>query len=93
MTVKKPLYQLLIDPFVRELRVLTGLTQEQFAAQLGVTYSSVSRWERGRGIPSPLAMQKIEKMVQQMGERGKELLEKYLAESVRSHNRNEASCY
>ncbi len=44
MTVKKPLYQLQIDQFVRELRVLTGLTQEQFAAQLGVTYSSVSRW-------------------------------------------------
>lgn len=62
MTVKKPLYQLQIDQFVRELRVLTGLTQEQFAAQLGVTYSFVSRWERGRGIPSPLAMQKIEGM-------------------------------
>ena len=62
MIVKKLLYQLQIDQFVRELRVLTGLTQEQFAAHLGVTYSSVSRWERGRGIPSPLAMQKIKGM-------------------------------
>ena len=62
MPVKKSLNQLQITPFVRELRVLTDLTQEQFAAKLGVTYSSVSRWERGRGIPSPLAMQKIEGM-------------------------------
>lgn len=77
MPVKKSLNQLQITPFVRELRVLTDLTQEQFAAKLGVTYSSVSRWERGRGIPSPLAMQKIEGMLQQIGDRGKELLEKY----------------
>jgi transcriptional regulator with XRE-family HTH domain len=80
MPVKKPLNQLQIDQFIRELRLLTGLTQEQFAAQLGMTYSSVSRWERGRGIPSPLAVQKIEGMLQQMGDRGQELLQKYLAE-------------
>jgi transcriptional regulator with XRE-family HTH domain len=54
------------------------LTQEQFAAGLGVAYSSVSRWETGRGIPSPLAMQKIEGMLQQMGDRAQELLERYL---------------
>ena len=77
MAVKKRINQLQIAQFVRELRILAGLTQEQFAAKLGVTFSSVSRWERGRGIPSPLAMQKIEEMVQQMGDRGKELLEKY----------------
>ncbi len=77
MAVKISLNQLQIAQFVRELKVLTGLTQEQFAARLGVTYSSVSRWERGRGIPSPLAIQKIEGMLQQMGERGKELLKKH----------------
>ncbi|MDZ4870748.1 MAG: hypothetical protein CLLPBCKN_000136 [Chroococcidiopsis cubana SAG 39.79] len=79
MSVQKLLNQLQISQFVRELRALTGLTQEQFAARLGVTYSSVSRWERGRGIPSPLAVQKIEGMLQQMGDRGQELLAKYLA--------------
>lgn len=66
-----------IGKLIHELRLLTGLTQEQFAARLGVTYSSVSRWERGLSIPSPLAMQKIEEMLGQMGERGEELLEKY----------------
>jgi transcriptional regulator with XRE-family HTH domain len=78
MLAKKPLSRLQIAQFVREVRVLTGLTQEQFAARLGVAYSSVSRWETGRGIPSPLAMQKIEGMLQQMGDRAQELLERYL---------------
>lgn len=77
MAVKKRINQLQIAQFVRELRILAGLTQEQFAAELGVTFSSVSRWERGRGIPSSLAMQKIEGMIEQMGNRGKELLKKY----------------
>lgn len=77
MTVKKRINQLQIAQFIRELRILTGLTQEQFAARLGVTYSSVSRWERGRGIPSPLAMQKIEGILKQFGDRGKELFERY----------------
>lgn len=79
MAVKKRINQLQITQFIRELRILTGLTQEQFAARLGVTYSSVSRWERGRGIPSPLAMQKIEGILEQSGDRGKELLERYSA--------------
>lgn len=77
MAVKKRINQLQIAQFVRELRILAGLTQEQFAAELGVTFSSVSRWERGRGIRSPLAMQKIEGMTEQMSDRGKELLKKY----------------
>lgn len=87
MFVAKPLYQVQVNQFIRELRGLTDLTQEQFAAWLGVTYFSVSRWERGRGIPSPLAVQKIEGMLQQMGVseayrryRAHELLQKYLAQ-------------
>jgi transcriptional regulator with XRE-family HTH domain len=33
---------------IREFRLLTGLTQEQFGAYLGVTYGTVNRWENGR---------------------------------------------
>lgn len=36
-----------VGKLVLELRILMGLTQEQFAAHLGVTLSSISRWERG----------------------------------------------
>jgi putative transcriptional regulator len=33
---------------VRELRERAGLTQEQFAARLGVTFPTINRWENGR---------------------------------------------
>ena len=76
MKVKRPLVmkQPQISNLVRELRLETGLTQEQFAAELGVTYSSMNRWVNGRSKPSPLAMQKIEGMLRQMGTRGQEIL-------------------
>jgi len=47
---------------VRDLRAKLGLTQEQFAAKVGVTFSTVNRWENGRGKPSPLAVRRIEEL-------------------------------
>ena len=49
---------------VRDLRARLGLTREQFAAKVGVTWSTVNRWENGRGRPSPLALQHIEELLQ-----------------------------
>jgi len=63
-----------IPRFVRELRKRTGLTQEKFAAKLGVTFPTINRWENGRARPSPLAMQKIEELLYNMGDRGADLL-------------------
>ncbi|MHC4587166.1 MAG: helix-turn-helix domain-containing protein [Planctomycetota bacterium] len=51
-----------ISQIVRELRVALGLTQEQFAAKIGVTVSTVNRWENDKGKPSPLAMLRIKKL-------------------------------
>jgi len=48
---------------VRELRQLLGYPQEQFAAVLGVSFSPLNRWEKGRMPPSPLALQQIERVV------------------------------
>ena len=47
---------------IRELRTDLGLTQEQFAAKLGVTYSTINRWENKKGNLSPLAMLQVEKV-------------------------------
>ena len=47
---------------IRDLRTKWGLSQEQFAAKVGVTFSTVNRWENGRGTPSPLAMRRIEEL-------------------------------
>lgn len=51
-----------VAKMIRELRAKLGLTQEQFAAEVGVTWSTVNRWENGRGKPSPLAMRQIEEL-------------------------------
>jgi transcriptional regulator with XRE-family HTH domain len=80
MTSTKPLAmsQPEVAQFVRELRLLTGLTQEQFATSLGVTYPTISRWENGRTTPSPLAMEKLQALLQGMGDRTNDLSAKYL---------------
>jgi putative transcriptional regulator len=59
-----------IGGLIREFRLLTGLTQEQFAAYLGVTYGTVNRWENGRSQPSLIAMQLIQQKLKEMGEQG-----------------------
>ena len=71
-----------IPRLVRELRERTGLTQEKFAARLGVTFPTINRWENGRARPSPLAMEKIEALLRSMGERGKDLLQEFLPDKA-----------
>jgi len=49
---------------VRRMRKAMGLTQEQFAAKIGVTVSTVNRWEKGRSKPQPF----IQKVLRQLAE-------------------------
>ena len=65
---------------VKSLRELLGLSQEKLAAKLGVTFSSVNRWENGHTKPSPLAMKLIETIVLELGAKGKELHDEYFAD-------------
>ncbi|HOV86248.1 MAG TPA: helix-turn-helix transcriptional regulator [Syntrophobacteraceae bacterium] len=58
---------------VRELRKLTGLTQEKFSARLGVTFPTINRWENERAKPSPLALEKIESLLRSFGDKGEAL--------------------
>ncbi|MCP4260971.1 MAG: helix-turn-helix transcriptional regulator [Planctomycetes bacterium] len=51
-----------ISKMIRKLRTTIGLTQEKFAAKIGVTVSTVNRWENDKDKPSPLAMLRIEKL-------------------------------
>ena len=53
MTEKSP------AELVKSIREAMGLTQEQFAAQFGVTVATINRWENGRAIPQPLAMKNL----------------------------------
>jgi putative transcriptional regulator len=49
---------------IRQCRVLKGWTQEQLARNIGVSLNTVQRWESGRTIPSPLAMEKLQKVLE-----------------------------
>jgi putative transcriptional regulator len=64
----------------RLVRELTGLTQEKFAAKLGVTFPTINRWENSRSKPSPLALKQIEDLLRGLGERGKDLLQEFFPE-------------
>lgn len=44
---------------IRELRKLSGLSQESFAARLGVTKETVCRWERGRCAVKPRMLERM----------------------------------
>lgn len=67
-----------IPRLVRKLRERTGLTQEKFAAKLGVTCPTINRWENGRAKPSPLALKQIEDLLRDLGEKGRDLLKELL---------------
>jgi len=44
---------------VKELRERLGLSQDKFAALLGVAPYTVRRWESGKSQPSPLALKQL----------------------------------
>lgn len=69
-----------IAALVCELRQRVGLSQEKFAAKLGVTFSTVSRWERQKAMPSPMAFSRMRELLEKMGDRGQDLLTKYFPE-------------
>jgi len=45
---------------IKELRRLSGLSQEDFARELGISFATVNRWENGRAAPSRLALRLLE---------------------------------
>ena len=47
---------------VRQLRLALDMTQEELASVLGVSLSTVCRWEQNRSSPSKLAMAALKKL-------------------------------
>lgn len=44
---------------IARIRIERGMTQQELAEKIGVTYSNVSRWERGEVSPTIKSMLKI----------------------------------
>lgn len=49
---------------VRDLRNLLEMTQEDFAHAIGVTVSTVNRWENGHREPSRLSVNAMTRLAQ-----------------------------
>lgn len=47
---------------IRALRDRLGFTQEDFAHALGVTVSTVNRWENSHATPSKLALRALQSL-------------------------------
>ena len=71
---------------MRESHKLIGYTQKQFSTVLGVSFSTLNRWEKGHIQPLPLALKQIEGVFEELSQASnptlqagrKALLEKYI---------------
>ncbi|MFC2036129.1 multiprotein-bridging factor 1 family protein [Chloroflexota bacterium] len=52
-----------ISDKIRQCRSSKGWTQEKLARNIGVSLNTVQRWEAGKTIPSPLAMEKLQNLL------------------------------
>ena len=48
-----------IGKAIKDFRVKSLLSQADFAKELGVSFSTVNRWENGKAIPNFKALKKI----------------------------------
>ncbi len=51
-----------IPTLIKALRRRLELTQEQFAAKVGVTYGTVNNWENGKRMPLPFLLRRLIEM-------------------------------
>ena len=56
---------------IKAIRLELGFTQEELARKLGLTLSTVSKWEQGLFSPSRLAREKLDKLLKKGGKKKK----------------------
>jgi transcriptional regulator with XRE-family HTH domain len=56
-----------VPGLVKSIRAARGLTQEQLARELGVTFSTVNAWENGRHRPVPFLARRLQEMASEAG--------------------------
>lgn len=55
---------------IKSIREGLGLTQEEFARKIGVSWSTVARWERGKAKPSLLAQRALHDLLRNKKSKG-----------------------
>jgi len=53
-----------IGAAIKEIRIKSLMSQNDFAHELGVSFSTVNRWEKGRAMPNYKALKKIREFCQ-----------------------------
>jgi len=56
-----------ISKLIKTLRNKLGLTQEQFAQKVGVTFSTINNWEKGTRKPHPFLLQRLLEIAEETG--------------------------
>ena len=56
-----------VPDLVKDLRNKLGLTQEQFAQKVGVTFSTINNWEKGTRTPHPFLFQRLIEIAEEAG--------------------------
>ena len=54
-----------IATLVRGIREKTGWTQEKLAQEVGVSFSTVNSWERGKRNPQPYLLKKLMELAEE----------------------------
>jgi transcriptional regulator with XRE-family HTH domain len=47
---------------IKRTRTILGMSQEKFARTVGVSFCTVNRWERGKTVPSPMALKFLKRL-------------------------------
>ncbi|RLB93762.1 MAG: transcriptional regulator [Deltaproteobacteria bacterium] len=56
---------------VKEVRKQLGISQEELAHKLGVSFATINRWENGKTMPFKLARTQFDAFCEKMTEQGK----------------------
>ncbi|MBI5344714.1 MAG: PilZ domain-containing protein [Deltaproteobacteria bacterium] len=56
---------------IKRLRTALGWSQERLAREVGVSFCTVNRWERGKSKPSPMAENVLKRMSEKAGDGNK----------------------
>lgn len=67
---------------VKEVRQQLGLSQEELAHELGVSFSTINRWENSKTVPFKLARRQFEAFCKRMAGQGKLLMGNKVAEHL-----------
>lgn len=66
-----PVDQRNLREIIKEVRSQLGLSQEELAHALGVSFASINRWENGKTSPSKLARAQFDTFCRKMKTQGK----------------------